>query len=247
MALSSDALRKPLSVLALGLAAGLALTGCASSAPEAPSSATTEEAEPEVQSPEEYRAAYEASILRGDALTEHFLIPAGLSDEELAETIISRIEEWENYGSNEQLHAWISNDLFEDSPTLQEKVDDVASMNAAGIKDALFTADWQQKESLVQFGDRMEHNNASTLGFFWQTTIDPEPYRTWAEVASVNSSQLDEQSRQLEVSFVEYANTDKNRSHELGQTSARTPEGRAATMIFTFVSNGEFERISDIS
>lgn len=205
-----------------------------------------EETPVEPTTPEEFRAAYEASLLRGEALTEHFTIPAGLTDQELGVVIIDKITEWENYGANKQLDAWISNDLFEDSPTLQEKVDDVASINAYSINKALFTADWQQKESLVQFADRLQHNNASTLGFFWQTTIDPEPYRTWAEVTTVNGAQLDEHSRELEVSFVEYANTDKNRSHELGQTSARTPEGREATITFSLISDGESERIADI-
>ncbi len=198
----------------------------------------------EPSTPEEYRAAYESSILRGEELTEHFRIPAGLSDEELAETIMDRVDEWENYGANKELSLWLNNrDLSETAPSLQELVDEVSRENREAIEDALFTNDLTE---VLPFVERLERTNSSVLGFFKQTSGDTEAYRTWSKITTISGIAMDESTRRIDISFTSHANTDKNRAVELGQSSARNVESSSGTLSFTVTSDGEYEKISNI-
>lgn len=234
--------------IAVGALAPLALSGCATESNAEPQPSEAVEVE-DTTSPEALQAAYEDTLLRGEALTEHFEIPAGLSDEELGQVFIDRLDEWENYGANEAFVAW--RDAEDGSVTLQERIDGIAAENALGVIPGFVIDDWQERGGeLSRFLPRMEQSNAAAVGFNYQTSIDEESYRAWRNLIRVEAvptpGLADEDGRHLEIEYTVHANTDKNRAHELGMTEGLTPEGSLSIAVATFSEVDGNEYLSNI-
>lgn len=218
---------KNLSFIALGLATGLALTGCAPAEESQPETTTVEEA-PEA-------ASYASTILHGDELTREFEIPVGLPDDELGALFAERVNAWENYGTNLTLGEELLAQNLSEEERLQE-YETLAEKNANYITPALFGENWQDNVIVSQFKDQVQKNNRVTLDLYVTTDdkdYDEEPWRTWVEDTKVINKTDEftlEGGRRLRMEFTVKDNSDKNRVDKLTQAEQYPPEG-----VFTIV------------
>lgn len=230
-------MNKNLSLVALALASGLALTSCAPAEKPQPEPAAVEEA-PKAPN-------YASTILHGDDLTREFEIPAGLADQELAETFVSRFIDWKNYGANPELREELYAQNLSDEQQL-EVYADLAKKNAESITPALFGEGWQDNLIISQFAKQVEQNNRVTLDLSvitGNTEYDKEPWTTWAEdVVALNKTNefTLEGGRRLRMEFTVKDNSDKNRVDELTQTEQYPKEGVFTVVEATFMEvNGK--------
>lgn len=118
----------------------LSLTGCA--AADTASDVAQKRATPSASatpSADALKAAYEESLLSGEELTTHFLVPAGLGDQELAETFMAKLDEWRNYGATPEFDAWMDADFNK----YEESIAWATSRNTPAIAAALVVPDWR--------------------------------------------------------------------------------------------------------
>lgn len=183
---------------------------------------------------------YAETILHGEALTQEFEIPTGLSDQELGTLFAERINDWENYGANPAL----DNELFEKGLNEDERLavyTDLAQKNADAIAPGLFGDSWQDNIIISQFKDQVQKNNRVTLDLNATTSdkdYDEEAWSTRVEgVNTINKTNefTLEGGRRLRIEFTVKDNSEKNRVDELTQSEQYPKEGVLTIVEATFM------------
>lgn len=189
---------------------------------------------------EEVRVKYEESLLRGEALTKKFEIPVGLSDEELAQTVMSRFDDWGMYGADPLLYDEYVNTETQRDSFINDRLPSIAKTNSQYIVPGLFENGWQESQSTAAFVDAMEKKNANNLDFYSLTADgsagNEEPYRLYREITKVMNTTrggVSSPNRTLVIDFLEKTNTDKNLADDRGATLI-TPAGYKQSMRVNF-------------
>lgn len=243
---------------AIGALSTLALTGCAADnggAAPSPSETTQTQVEEEpTPTPAATAEAYGGiePNLEGEALTAAFEIPAGLSDEELAQAFIDRMNAWMMYGATpERAAEWLA-DRSKGSDGWLTEYGAVASNNEDAISPALFTEEAITSEGNISLLALMQEINADSIYRYVRTSFpdldpeDTEPYLRWRElvgVKDVSTYQTEDGTRSLQIAYVEKANGDKNTA--LGDNQALS-EGIEGFWNVAFVTDSSHERIQGI-
>jgi len=171
------------------LAAGVSIIGGAVAggfiansqpAPEAPGTSQTdnEPVQPPVEAPVEApidtATGPEAPLLTGEALSAAFLIPTGLSDEQLADTFIEKIEDWAQYGQSID-----TQDTFftEGTPYIVSQAQEAGTT----IAGSLFVSGYENDERLSGIVTNLIDNNAAVTESWAKTFVqegdeNPFPY-----------------------------------------------------------------------
>ncbi len=245
---------------AIGALSTLALTGCAADnvgAAPSPSETTQTQVEEEpTPTPAATAEAYGGiePYLEGEALTAAFEIPAGLSDEELAQAFVDRMNAWMMYGATPELAAkWDSSS--EGNDYWKSEFDKVSSDNESAISPALFTEDAIASEGGLSILTLMQEINADSLyryilsSFPDRNPEDIEPYVRWREVANVDDvtpPSAADGTRTLQISYVERANTDKNDTAMDETSELNLIKGIEGFWNVAFVTDGSNETIQGI-
>jgi hypothetical protein len=178
-------------------------------------------------------------------------IPAGLSTEELAKTVIGRLDVWQNAGSNNQE---LYDEWRDDDATTLEFAKRKATGFASDFADAMFINGWRSKEDLRFFQEAEIALNADVLTLHLPTAgddpADKVPYRFTLNYTNVDDLSADQGDgvRRIQISFKLETNTSLNRiSETVGPISASTIEYPNGYMIVTLKEFGETEKISSMS
>lgn len=213
-------LTKTVTVAAMGASLLLAgLTGCApedvaTSAPVEPSEAPSSPVEPsegtEPTSPAETTEPA-PELNEREQRIEELKIPAGLSDEEFADRVVSTISSWINEGSDDTL----LDDVVEKNIPTDQYLSQMAGENAYIYAEALFSDDWQTNPGVMSFVSAATLANEKTTGAFLGTNWadnpeDIEGYRSWDEVSSVAVVSSDSTGRSIEINVNGFDNSEKN-------------------------------------
>lgn len=225
-------LPKSISLIALGLAAVLALSGCAPADKPEPVNEEIEE-KPEAR-------PYASTILHGEELTKEFEIPTGLSDQELGETFAESINAWENYGANPSLEAEVLGKGLGDDEKLAI-YSDLAEKNADAIAPAILGDDWGNHPVSSQLKRQLQENNSVTLNLNALTSdkeYDEESWATYIEdviTTNISDEFTLEGGRRLRIEYVVKDNSDKNRVDKLTQVEQYPAEGKLTVIEATFI------------
>ena len=172
-------------------------------------------------------------------------IPAGLSDEELAEVTVERLVSWSNAASdNEEIHSdWVS---FEGETV--DYATSVSQDNATYFTESLFVDGWESNENLAFVANANTNINSLALYLNLVTSNpengDIEPYRIKEDIQSVNTLNKDETGRTLEIITLSSNNSDQNRALELASGSVETSPYETYLKITYVTVNGK-EKIAD--
>ncbi|WP_409048284.1 hypothetical protein AB2L57_05830 [Microbacterium sp. HA-8] len=243
---------------AIGALSTLALTGCAAdnvgAAPNPSETTQTQVEEEPTPTPAVTAEAYGGiePNLEGEALTAAFEIPAGLSDEELAQAFIDRMNAWMMYGATpERAAEWLA-DRWKGSDGWLTEYGAVASNNEDAISPALFAEEAITSEGNLSLLALMQEINADSIYRYVRTSFpdldpeDTEPYLRWRELVSVkdvSTYQTEDGTRSLQIAYVEKANGDKNTA--LGDNQSLS-EGIEGFWNVAFVTDGSHERVQGI-
>lgn len=240
----------------LGLAGSLLLAGCSS-----PVEAQTETTAPietvETEEPEEAQSietqptesAFEA-LPRGEELAEQFRIPTGLSTEELATTVLQRLDDWENWGGTQE----VAEEILDMEGDFQPVVEAFAQETADTIESAMVTDEAIAQDSFDFRRDRHFETLRMRVLTGEKEVDDPdnyEPYRRWSELVSVHERDLNspihtragynpKTDRSIAVTYLAKDNGELNRSGELfagGQWISA--EGVLVESTFTLKDGGD--------
>jgi len=172
-------------------------------------------------------------------------IPAGLSDEELAEVTVERLTSWSNAGSdNEKIHTdWVG---FEGET--MDYARSVSEDNAKYFEESLFEEGWESNENLAFVANANTNINALDLSLNLVTSNpengDIEAYRTKEDIQSVTTLNKDETGRTLEIITLSSNNSDQNRALELAPDAVETSPYETYMKITYVTVNGK-EKIAD--
>jgi hypothetical protein len=247
-------------LIAIGALSTIALTGCATNNAEAKDDkATTQETE--APKPEKEIAPAEAwggiePGLEGEALTKAFEIPAGLSDEALAQTFIDKINAWNMYGASDKLADDYFNNTSIGSDEFEAGLEKQAAATSEAVVAALFDegAFTHMNSMAQQLVDFQTSVNAHSANFYVLTSKaagnaeDLEPYRRFDEITQVevqDPEKVDPTARLLEITFLEKSNTDKNHADDLGATET-DPKGAETHYKVGFTTVDGTEKITFI-
>lgn len=247
----------------LGLSASLLLSGCTNSVeakiddPVSVETSTFETYEgaqsgegstPEINSD----GSYIESLPQGEELTEMFRIPVGLSDEELAETFISRLDQWDNFAATTELRDELWADTYTD---MDVTIEQLASRTAEGIVAGLFAEEFPIIDNRQTVINNLTAQNEATMQLHvitveGTTEDDKEGYRTWSEVTEIlpyklNALGFDEfydqgKDRGMVIYYRAFDNSELNRADELTAGGEwAPPEGTPVKMDVIFKDGGD--------
>ncbi len=225
------------------LAAGAVMGLNAANQAEAPSTQPTAEApaDPSEPSPEAPASA--------ELTVEQVEIQAGLSAEQVGQTIIERFDDWQNAGTNDPAiwNEWRSMPL---EMTTGEFVVGKAEAFGAVYAQALYVDGWEAQEDLVRNYDFGVRTNANTLEMNLKTsnpTDNPEDLQGFQRNIKFESARevsIGDGTRVIEIDFSESNNADQNRAGEAFGPETATfgqPTGR---FTMTLVTVNGVERIA---
>lgn len=227
--------------IAAGLAIGVgvaALTGCAPGAESEPKPTQTQSVEAETP-PVEATPAPEQSTSPEVSLEEQIealKIPAGLSNEELAEAYIDISNKWWVAGAEEGL----SKDRVEANLTWDEFIPQIAVENTALYAPALYGPDWATNPNIQDVLMAKIDANVNLLTNYTATawnTENPEnkeAYTSWMDVEKVTLVTEDENSRTLVITYNNYDNAEQN-----AVTDGALMKSGAVEIVFTEVDGKE--------
>jgi hypothetical protein len=232
------AIKRGVALLAAG-ALTIGLAGCGANAsaqgPE-PTSSSSSEPTPdtsEAPSPQETETP----------TSSEFEIPAGLSAEEVGELIVGdRFTNWNNAGAEDSL----LDRSIDENISWDDLLPIVADENKKLYADALYVDGWENDPNLVKSVDGARDANLSVLQWYtytaWSSEEKPENkegFKSWMEVIDVDEVTSDEDSRVINVVYIQKNNSDQN----LG------PEADPVETVYniSLQTIGDTEKISAIS
>ncbi len=211
----------------------------------------------ELQELQETAKAYQEKY--ADEIAE-LEIPAGLSDQELAETYVERLNQWWNAGIADDPKLLEKMSILDRSGYDQRIASQMLAQDNAYIyAAALFGPDWTSNDSLVYFFDvglwansnviniaTAGVRNGGDLGKLGDTDVNRIDYRANATLESVVVEQVGENSRTTFLTL-----SAKDTREELGLVPADTgrPElsnGKQASYLIDFRSDADRELVTSI-
>ncbi len=208
---------------------GYGLAGCAPvvNAEPSPDPTTSETAAP---NPDDEQANFEKRV-------EALRIPEGLSDEELAKTILERQEAWANAGKNDNIPfdlATLNFALFKDDKpqfTIDEYLLDIAKEEGRAYAAALLPEGWESDLALVDYVNSNINYNFIVLKAYsvtaWNSDEVPENtegFKTDFIFDNAALAEAPEGERGLNIDFTEDWNDENNTADPI-----ETPWHRIAT------------------
>ncbi|MPM30074.1 hypothetical protein SDC9_76616 [bioreactor metagenome] len=212
----------------------------------------------ELQELQETAKAYQEKY--ADEIAE-LKIPAGLSDQELAETYVERLNQWWNAGIADDPKLLEKMSILDRSGYDQEVASNMLAQDSAfKYAAALFGPDWTSNDSLVYFFDVGLQSNSNIintatggvrsggdLGKLGDTDVKRIDYRANATLESVVVEQVGENSRSIFLTL-----SAKDTYDELGRVGAANtgrPElsnGKQASYLIDFRSDADRELVTSI-
>lgn len=212
----------------------------------------------ELQELQETAKAYQEKY--ADEIAE-LKIPAGLSDQELAETYVERLNQWWNAGIADDPKLLEKMSILDRSGYDQEVASNMLAQDSAfKYAAALFGPDWTSNDSLVYFFDVGLQSNSNIintatggvrsggdLGKLGDTDVKSIDYRANATLESVVVEQVGENSRSIFLTL-----SAKDTYDELGRVGAANtgrPElsnGKQASYLIDFRSDADRELVTSI-
>lgn len=238
--------------LVIGLTSGIAGAALAagaimgiSAANDVPRTEPTAEASGDLSQPntsEEQPTSPELTV-------EQLEIPTGLEVEQVGQTIIERLDSWQNAGTNDPAVRQALRDArLTEGKTTGEFVTAKAEAYGAIFAAALYVDGWEARGDLVQNDQFNRDVNASTLELNLKTSNpdenpdDLEPFQRnihfvdARELSSEGVPGEDGYTRVIEIDFSESNNADRNRAGEAFAPETATfgtPQGRFTMTLVT--------------
>lgn len=219
--------------LALGLSLGLN-SGQQSHGEQPPKA--TETSAPATPNPTETHAAtgVEAPVLTGEALTQAYIIPEGLSGNDLGRTFIQKIQDWGQYGENLDTQA---------SHVGANGADNLEAQSEAGgeaIAAALIPSDRLTSPIMSTFKDTMVKRNISIVDAWTKTFaktkednaypyVDKEPFNQTLEFHSATEVSTDTQTGSITMDIKFTQHTDLKNRVDPTQESTINPDNSGFT------------------
>lgn len=213
-------------LLALG---GYGLAGCAPVVNAEPSPSATS-SETNAPNPDAEQAAFEKQV-------EALRIPEGLSDEELAKTILERQESWANAGKSDSIPVDLAtlnlNRSDDNLPSLSmdDYLLEIAKKEGAAYATALLPEGWESDPALVDYVNSNINYNFIVLKAYsvtaWNGDEVPENvegFKTDYILDGTERAEAPEGERGLNIDFTEDWNDENNTANPI-----ETPWHRIAT------------------
>lgn len=207
----------------------------------------------------------EAPATPEELTAEQLEIPAGLEAKQVGETIINRLNDWQNGGTNDVAVYTEWQDLPLDATTgdfVTEKAKEYGAVRA----DALYIEGWENHEDLVNNYDFNVSVNANTLELNLKTSYyegvslnyqDPSDlegfqrninFEDAREISSEGTPGEDGYTRVVEIDFNETINADQNRvGEDFGQAYADFIQGSKGRFTMTLVTVNGVEKLAATS
>lgn len=202
--------------------------------------------QPQRESIENLTANYKFNMPNEQGIINQFEMPSGMSDQEAAETFVSRYNSWMSFGINEDFDK-IANRLGDDE-TEEHLVGLIATTTkdaAKPIQKGLFYADVMGSAG-DDFAKEMQEINTSSVELYAKTIKDTEPYKrtlkamdtATGEDVSWNLTDV----RLITFTVLERTNADKNSSAEKG-ADANDQVNRRGTATIKLYDDGKTTKI----
>jgi len=194
--------------------------------------------------------SFEPLQLEGEAITEHFTIPSGLTADDFAEHMTGLLNDRMFLNGGTQFIQ----DAFESPLSINDYAENKAKEVTPYLVKGLFTEESQSDPLVQNFIRNDELVNIASLEMSVITSPDAgDPdneeiyYRSYSVVDNSVSEVASTESRTITFDLLHSDNSDKNMANEIWERNGgKSHNGETFTLSFTLVSDGSTEKISAV-